>query len=82
MLSNFAIIVIVLVACLGTTALGAGVASHFAVHNSSRPVFDFPAEQRQYMRSVRMGNLAALMPGSTPMRKPRQSDADLERGVE
>jgi hypothetical protein len=76
MLSNFAIIIIILVAYLGTTALGAGVASHFAIHDSSRPVFNFPPEQRRYMRSVRMGNLSALSSsrGSTPMRKPRQGE--------
>jgi hypothetical protein len=74
MLSNFAIIIIVLVACLGTTALGAGVASHFAIHDSSRPVFDFPPEQRRYMPSVRIRNLSVLLRGSTPMRKTRQSE--------
>ncbi|KAJ5090879.1 hypothetical protein N7532_009563 [Penicillium argentinense] len=58
-LTRAAIIVIVLVACLAVTALGAAIFRHYNP-SEDEGRYNFSHEQQQYMRSVRLRNLAAL----------------------
>ncbi|KAL2819661.1 hypothetical protein BDW59DRAFT_164989 [Aspergillus cavernicola] len=74
MLSNVVIMIIVIVACLSATALGAGIASHLAVHENQLPVYDFPHEQREYMQSIRRNYIETLLGGARrfSVQPPRQ----------
>ncbi|EPS30516.1 hypothetical protein POX_b02479 [Penicillium oxalicum] len=58
-LSNSAIIVIVLVACLAVTAMGAALFRHYnPLEDESR--YNVSHEQGHYMRTVRMRNFGFL----------------------
>ena len=72
-LANFAIMVIVIVCCLSSTALAAGIFSQFAVANINRSAFIYPTEQLQYMRSLRVRHIAALLHETRHLREyPRK----------
>ncbi|OGM47230.1 hypothetical protein ABOM_003981 [Aspergillus bombycis] len=79
MLSNFAIMVIVIVACLGVTALAAGISSHFSGPDDVRPVYDFPHEQRLYMQSVRRSYFADLLSGMGQFKPHRMRAGESRR---
>lgn len=63
-LSNSAIIVIVIVACLFTVTLGAALFKHY-FPDKSEDNYHYPPEQQKYMRAVRLRNLYGFRREST-----------------
>ncbi|KAL4908857.1 hypothetical protein BDW74DRAFT_73725 [Aspergillus multicolor] len=56
-LSNSAVIVIVIVACLGAVTLGAALFRQYNPAEGGLVGHDFSREQQMYMRSVRLKNM-------------------------
>lgn len=59
-LSDSAVIVIVLVCCLAVTALGAALFRHYNPLGDDSDAYNTSAEQSQYMRAVRLRNFGFL----------------------
>ncbi|KAL4781365.1 hypothetical protein BJX76DRAFT_359977 [Aspergillus varians] len=76
-LSNSAVIVIVIVACLAAVTLGAALFSQYNPANGL-PVRRFSREQEVYMRSVRLKNMGTYYHES---RTPVHRDVESARGT-
>jgi hypothetical protein len=59
-LSQGAVIVIVIIACLAVISLCAAITHHLTPGANTEQRFHFSPEQRRYMGSIRMQNLKAI----------------------